>query len=335
VTDSEQQVFVSVVVPTHQRPESLRTLLESLWNQSYPHGSFEVIVVPTSGDGAAGITGEFAGRGRISLRTAEIPGDPWEGRSASAKRNFGVSLATGEWIAFIDDDCVADKNWLAEASRFFSRPEIGGIEGRTEIPPVDPITLTYKGLCRLSLPGGYQTCNMFYRRTTFLAVGGFDLAFPFYLEDTDVAWSILDLPSTIVFAERAVVSHPVPPPAPWRLLDGARRNVLMPYLRRKHPDRFRRQGLRMIPRRHWPYLAIYALLLGALASGLFGLIAVLLAALIALTGAHSAHLFRGCRVELEEWLVTTFLLPVVPLVSLLYLLRGLYCYRGPKAASKA
>src|SRR5579883_1240757 len=198
---------VSIVVPTHRRPRQLRQLLRSLDDQLYPSELLELVVVPTEGDEAFEVMREYCKVGRIRAIYEECHGDPLRGRSASAKRNYGVSLASSPWIAFIDDDCVADRSWIHGASQFFREPTVGGIEGKKTIPLPEKPTATYKGLLSFTRPGGYQTCNMFYRRDVFLEVNGFDLRFPFYFEDTDLAWTVLDAGYEIRYAPDAVVQH--------------------------------------------------------------------------------------------------------------------------------
>src|SRR4051794_8788180 len=98
---------VSVVMPTHRRPAMLRRALETLEAQTYPPGQFEVIVVATANDAAFEIVDEFRARGQIDVRCVSVLNDPSNGRSPSAKRNYGVDQSRGPWVAFIDDDCYA------------------------------------------------------------------------------------------------------------------------------------------------------------------------------------------------------------------------------------
>lgn len=312
----------SVVIPTHRRPKTLGRLLESLQRQTYPRELFEVIVVPTKDDPGIAVARAFG------VRVAEPERDPWQGRNPSFKRNHGVSAARGEWIAFTDDDCVAAPGWLAAFAEQTSGFE--ALEGAVRIPKPDDgrLTLTYKGLLLLGQRGGYQTCNMAYRRDVFLQVGGFDLEFPFYLEDTDLAWSVLDRGGTIGFAEAAVIEHPVPPPEPIRLLHAARRYVLLPYLKGKHPERYRAARMRPLGRGARVYLLLYALALGSAILGEQAYAAAALAAVVALAAAHTLKLFWGCRFERHELLVTAGLLPIVPVVAAFQLVRGLLRYRG-------
>jgi GT2 family glycosyltransferase len=313
---------VTVVAPTHNRVRPLRLLLESLEAQLLPASDFEVIIVGDEGDPGEAVVQEFVSRGRLDLKFTFVPNDPWQGRSASVKRNYGAALARAPWLAFIDDDCVADAKWLHEALPFFGASGIGGVEGRKTIPVPRYPTLTYRGLLLFTRPGGYQTANMFYRRNLFLEIGGFDSAFPFYLEDTDLAWSVLDRGLDIPHAEGAVVAHPVPPAEPMRILANARRAVMMPYLYKKHPKLFRASGMRTIARAHLPYLAGYALLIQTSAAAQVTWAVACVIGLSVLTLAHATKLFWKCRFSASELLVTTAMLPIVPVVTLFQLIRG-------------
>jgi len=319
---------ISVIVPTHHRTQPLRLLLESLVAQTLGTSEFEVIVVGDERDPGEEVVREFAQSDRLDVQFTFVPDDPWVGRSPSLKRNHGAGLARGEWLALIDDDCVADPNWLAGALEFFESPKNGAVEGRKVIPPIDPPTLTYRGLLLFTKPGGYQTANMFYRRSVFVEIGGFDLAFPFYLEDTDLAWSVLDRGLDIPHAYGAVVSHPVSPPQPMRLLAAAKRSVLVPYLYKKHPHRFHASDIRTIQRGHVPYLVSYLLLFVAIAFARYEIAAAIVVLVLLLTLAHTWKLFRGCYFTASEILTTAALLPLVPVVAFVQLNRGNFLHRA-------
>jgi GT2 family glycosyltransferase len=313
---------ISVVVPTHHRPDPLARLLRSLAAQTYPHALFEIVVVGSPADPGALAVAAAAGVSDVAMRYATLPEDRWQGRNPAAKRNHGVALASGEWIAFTDDDCVASPTWLAAAAARFGEAGIGGLEGRKAIPAVVPPTATYRGLLLMTRPNGFQTCNMLYRRADFQRLGGFDTAFPFYLEDTDLAWTFLDAGLRLPFAPDVVIEHPVPPAAPWRLWADAKRPVLLPYLFRKHPAEYRRSRIRPLRRSSYAYLATEAALLIAVALGLAGAARFVAVTLAALVAGHLFKLFRGCRVGVEELLVTALLLPVTPPIALWQFLRG-------------
>ncbi len=313
---------VSIVMPTHRRPDLLRKALETLQQQTLPHNQFDVIVVASENDPAFAIIEDFRKISTLDLRCISIPNDPWRGRSASAKRNYGVQQSTGRWIAFIDDDCLAHPGWLEGAAPFFDHPTAGGIEGRKDIPAPPRPTVTYKGLLTFTRPRGYQTCNIFYRRDVFEKVGGFDNHFPYYLEDSDIAWSVLDAGYEIPYAENATVSHPVLPGAPWKLLDDAKRAALMPYLFKKHPATYQGAKTRVLRGAHWVYLLVYAAILASLILSHWWIAAGLVLLVLALVAAHAYKQFRGCHFTTHEILVTALLLPIVPVVKWTQLIRG-------------
>ena len=107
----------SVVVPTNfARPAELRRCLKSLAELDHP--DYEVIVVDNRPADAplADIEG-------VRVVRESRPG-------ASAARNRGASVATGEIIAFTDDDVQAHPGWLsALGSRFARQPHISAVTG--------------------------------------------------------------------------------------------------------------------------------------------------------------------------------------------------------------
>jgi cellulose synthase/poly-beta-1,6-N-acetylglucosamine synthase-like glycosyltransferase len=180
----------SVVVPTVcNDPRGLARTVESLLSLDYP--DFEVIVVDNRPD---------AGRDRLPefqdsrLRTTEEPK-----RGISAARNRGLACATGDIVAFTDDDVVVDRGWLrAIGSRFAldrAVDAIGGLVLPTELQTAPQLWFEefYGGFTRsfhadlLNLhrerphdplfpyaPAMFGAgCNMAFRRTTLESMGGF------------------------------------------------------------------------------------------------------------------------------------------------------------------
>ena len=116
--------LISVIIPTSNRSEQLATCLQSVIANVYPH--FEVIVadnVPTTPD-----TADLVRRLALSCPQLRYVREDQPG-SASA-RNRGLSLATGEIVAFTDDDVVVDRHWLAElAAAFNGASDVGCVTG--------------------------------------------------------------------------------------------------------------------------------------------------------------------------------------------------------------
>jgi len=100
-------VFVSVVIPTFQRSQLLRRMLEALLAQSADPSSFEVLVCDShSTDGTDAMVEEVQrAHASLSLRHLHAIGNV-----LSEKRNLGLREAAGEVVVFLDDDCVPARN---------------------------------------------------------------------------------------------------------------------------------------------------------------------------------------------------------------------------------
>ncbi len=109
--------FVSVIIPTHNRPERIKRCLRSLLALHYPH--YEIIVVdnaPSTTDTADFIQQAYNDVPQVRYVREDHPGPSWA-------RNCGMMAARGEILAFIDDDEIADPYWLVELVKGFSLSE--------------------------------------------------------------------------------------------------------------------------------------------------------------------------------------------------------------------
>jgi succinoglycan biosynthesis protein ExoM len=120
---------VSICVATCRRPAGLARLLESLGRLEAPEGlSLELIVVDNDPDAsAAPVLAQF--RDRLELRSFAEPR-----RNIAHARNRALEEARGRWIAFIDDDEVAEPGWLAAFWRQAREDRCDGFAG-----PVLPV----------------------------------------------------------------------------------------------------------------------------------------------------------------------------------------------------
>lgn len=105
---------LTVVICTRDRPESLLRTLASLAGQS--DSGFEVVIVDNSPDGAAART--LVGFKGLTMRCCHEPAP-----GLSRARNRGLSEVYSELIAWIDDDEVADPDWIAWIKRGFAFPD--------------------------------------------------------------------------------------------------------------------------------------------------------------------------------------------------------------------
>jgi GT2 family glycosyltransferase len=209
----------SIIVNTLDRAPHLRRLLTTLQRLDYP--AFEVIVVNgPSTDETEAVLAEFAGQVKV-VRCK----DTNVGRS----RNLGIGAAAGDMVAFIDDDAVpASPEWLLGLGRALAaRPQVAAVGGPvlegdgTEYEFQERLISDY-GLhvrdaaeaTRLRVPANARRWtrslaggNCAFRREVLLQIGGFDEAFAYYFDDTDICWRIASAGHEIAMAPESAVRH--------------------------------------------------------------------------------------------------------------------------------
>jgi GT2 family glycosyltransferase len=118
--------FVSVIVPTRDRPESLAMCIDALVKLHYPH--YEILIVdnvPTTRATADLVQKTYQHVPNLRYVREDRPG-------ISQARNRGMREARGEILAFTDDDVVVDTYWLAQCVKAFNQSsEIACVTGYT------------------------------------------------------------------------------------------------------------------------------------------------------------------------------------------------------------
>jgi GT2 family glycosyltransferase len=190
---------VSVVVASHGRPDSLRTLLDSLREQTLPSDQWELIVVHTY---PPEVGAELLGDARHERV------EPGAARP-SVQRNVGWRMARGELVAFVDDDCRAEPDWL---ERLVARWQPGlVVQGATHPDPrdFDAFASPHVRALRVDPPSREaQTCNILYERALLERVGGFDER-AITGEDIDLSLRARRTGARVVGAGDALVYHAI------------------------------------------------------------------------------------------------------------------------------
>jgi len=202
---------LSVIVVSHGRP---RALVRCLWGLNQLLGPpAEVVVIADAAGLDAIATLPFVDR----IKQAEQV-EP----NISAARNAGLAMAAGDVVAFIDDDAVAEPTWairlLDALDQTGADAVTGTVLGRNGIS-VQWGAQAVDGLGRdrpLPMPTAVMTpvlpdgerlklngTNFAVRRDVFSRIGGFDPAFAFYMDDTDLARRI----ARAAYAPLATVHH--------------------------------------------------------------------------------------------------------------------------------
>jgi GT2 family glycosyltransferase len=195
---------VSVVVCTCNGGRTLEQCLRSLGRLDYP--DYEVIVVNDgSTDNVPQIVERFP-----SVRALHQPN-----RGLSEARNAGMAAATGAIVAYTDDDCFADPDWLTCLVHQLQQTGAAGVGGPNLTPedgwlaacvaacPGQPTHVLVSDQVAEHIPG----CNMAFRREALLAINGFDPVYRKAGDDVDVCWRLQQAGFWITFAPGAFVWH--------------------------------------------------------------------------------------------------------------------------------
>lgn len=201
----------SVIIPVYNRPDEVDELLCSFARQAI--GDFEVVVVE---DGSARRCDEVVARYADRL---EIRYFYKSNSGPGTTRNYGAERARGEWLLFLDSDCVAPDGYLAEIERELQGARVDAFGGpdraAADFTPLQkaidysmtsPLTTGgIRGRRRSADRFSPRSFNMGVRREVFAAVGGFaDMRFG---EDVDLSYRIVEGGFTTRLFPRAWVYH--------------------------------------------------------------------------------------------------------------------------------
>ena len=230
---------ISVVVCSYNGEATIARCLQALADLDYP--DYEVIAVDDgSTDRTASIAAEFDVR---LIRT--------DNRGLSAARNTGIEAATGEIVAFTDDDSWPDADWLRYLAHAFCSTDHAGVGGPNLVPgdagtvesavarsPGGPTHVLLSDEVAEHIPG----CNMAFRRKTLEAIGGFDPQFRIAGDDVDICWRLQERGWTIGFCPAAVVLHKRRRSVRGYLKQQVEYGKAEALLERKWPEKYNRSG---------------------------------------------------------------------------------------------
>ncbi|WP_367870663.1 glycosyltransferase [Luteolibacter sp. Populi] len=240
VPPSPPPAAISVIVCTRNGSPRIAACLRALERQSLaPH---EIIVVD---DGSTDGTADLVEKEFSAVQLLRL-----EPSGLSAARNAGAEAAAGEFLAFTDDDCEPDQDWVAGLAVSFARgwdgvggpnlppPPRDSIQAVVAAAPGAPSHVMLDDEEAEHLPG----CNIAVRRTAYFDIGGFDPVFTTAGDDVDFCWRLRDKGYRLGFAPSAFVWHHPRPSLRGYLRQQIGYGKAEALLIAKHPQRFTGSG---------------------------------------------------------------------------------------------
>lgn len=203
--------FVTLVIPVFNDGRRLALCLEAVSRQDWPTERLQVVVV------------DNASTEDIRAVVSRFPGAAYAheaARGPAAARNKGVSLASGEVLAFTDADCLPEPGWIGNGvRRLTAEADCAVVGGRVDLLPADPSRPTagelYDRATYLDQRRHVErshfaaTANLFARKSVFDSVGGFDARFPGAAgEDYEWGLRVHAKGLRLVYCDEARVLHP-------------------------------------------------------------------------------------------------------------------------------
>jgi len=186
---------ISIIIPS-SRNKDLISCLKSIYQQSFKN--FEVIVICDK-------TLEIPEYDNLKiLQVSEL--------NPAYRRNLGVKYAQGEILAFIDDDAIAETDWLENAWKYLDKnKEICAIGGPDPInldaPFLEKVSnvllenkylgsgvLSHSGYTKIKIlksASALSLCNLFVRKEVFNKIGGFNEGIGYGGEDTEFMYLLM------------------------------------------------------------------------------------------------------------------------------------------------
>lgn len=191
----------SIVIPTCNRPDLLKKCLDALHPSIQQVGfDYELIVSDDSQDEETKL---FIEKEYEWVKWVEGPK-----KGPAANRNNGVKFSNHEWLIFIDDDCIPNKDIVKQYYQaILVNKTIKAFEGRIYVN--EPQT-SFLQESPINEKGGYfWSCNICINKELFNELNGFDENFPYAaMEDVDFFYRLKKTTDKYSFTYHAAVEHP-------------------------------------------------------------------------------------------------------------------------------
>ena len=219
---------LSIIICSFNRASYIEAAFDSLYNQSSGLESFETIIVDNN---STDNTVDVFENWRASHSNGSFTYLTETKQGASFARNTGAAIAKNQWLCFMDDDAIANTNYVENIlNHIETKPDIIGFGGRI-IPKYIPEEPKWMSYYVSSLVGNFDyaptACafehgkyplesNMIVRKDIYDSIGGFNTELPGVLgtlriggEGKDLFYRILALGHTIYYDPSIEVQHVV------------------------------------------------------------------------------------------------------------------------------
>ena len=215
---------ISAIICTFHRPGTLGQAIGSLCNQSLSPDEYEIIVVDNnSQDQTPNIVKPY-----IQNSAPKVHYIVEKKQGLSHARNTGVAFSQASVVSFIDDDAVADVNWLAEILEVYDQsPNVAAVGGKIipqwDEPPPAWFNEKFAGYLSiidwgeetrvLSWPERILGTNSSFKKEILEALGGFDVNLGrrgnllMGAEETMLQKAIMDTGGVVIYTPKAIVHH--------------------------------------------------------------------------------------------------------------------------------
>ena len=221
-------MILSIVICSYNRASYISGALDSLYHQSAGLDNFEAIIVDNN---STDNTAEVFKQWRSSHANGSFTYLTESKQGASFARNTGAEGAKGQWLCFMDDDAIANSNYVENIIKHIkTKPEAIGFGGRI-IPKYIPSAPEWMSYYVSSLVGNFDyaptACafengkyplesNMIVKKDIYDSIGGFNTQLPGVVgtlriggEGKELFYKLLALGHTIYYDPAICVHHVV------------------------------------------------------------------------------------------------------------------------------
>lgn len=219
--NDEKMPLISVIITARNEEKMIESCINSIFEQNYPN--FEIIYVDAeSSDKTFEKVLNLENRVKLFNNCKRFLCVEKNANTPAKGRNIGVKLSLGEFIAFTDADCIANKNWLEELMIYLKEElMVGGpniikhFKTSKIVNATDKVLGTFLGssgapqflkIGKVSEVYGIPACNLSLSRKTFDELNGFNEKLR-YNEDTDFCQKLINKGYKIIYNPKAKVDH--------------------------------------------------------------------------------------------------------------------------------